>query len=112
MNKIEIELTDREINLISSSFNEYGGGSAAAMERLSGHTAEELVAVRERFQELRQVGTNLVSLRESEWRVIYDTINATIYALAAEAPRSVWYLRHYAGQSWTAYFSGALGHQF
>lgn len=78
---ITINFDRREMRVILSSMNEYGGGSASSVKRLSGHAHEVISSAISAVDEQRSPDVESITLREDQWRVIYDSINATIYAL-------------------------------
>ena len=76
-----IELSVFELRAALASLHKCGGGSAHAMYSISGHGADAVVAVRTKLRELRASGATVCSLAESEWRVVYDSVNAVLDAL-------------------------------
>ncbi len=78
---IKIEFDPREMQVIWSALIEYGGGSSYVMGRISSHSTETISPIYEMVKECRTLNVNSLALAEDQWRVIYDSINATIYAL-------------------------------
>lgn len=79
--KISIKLSARDRSVIYMSLSEYGGGSASAMRRISGHAAQTISEVDRLYQDFWDSEQSVLSLSESQWRVIYNSINATVCAL-------------------------------
>ena len=78
---ITIELDPREMRVVNSSLNEYGGGSARTLSLISGHSRGLVSTIKNEVQAQQSSGSSSLSLMEEHWRAIYDSVNATLYAL-------------------------------
>ena len=81
MRRITIELSATDVHVISAGLAEYGGGSASDIATLSGHDDRAVQPIYKKIERLRVSDANELSLTEAEWRVIYDSVNAALYAL-------------------------------
>ncbi|MEM7583470.1 MAG: hypothetical protein AAF560_08830 [Acidobacteriota bacterium] len=78
---ITVGLENWEMRVIRAALREYGGGSAASVRRLSGHDRSTRDSPWGTVDSAVKEGANELTLSEGEWRLVYDSINATIYAL-------------------------------
>ncbi len=74
-----VQLGERQQRFVLQCCNEVGGGSAREYLAIAGHDAATIRAAAEDFRVAMQAAA--VSLPESTWRVLYNSINAAIYAL-------------------------------
>lgn len=78
---ISVELGPSDRRVIFASFSEYGGGSADAMRNISGHSESNILLVDRLFRAFWESDSSVLTLPEEHWRIVYDSINATITAL-------------------------------
>lgn len=76
-----VELKTWELGCIRSALGEYGGGSAHELRALSGHDIRYGDSLSGLVKAAVAQGTHHLTLTEEDWRIIYDSLNATIQAL-------------------------------
>jgi len=80
MNLVSIKLSKEDRSIISMCLMQYYGGTWEVMESITGlkDTDAEFL---EKIFDSREWTNEEVSLGEKQWRMIYDSINAVLYAL-------------------------------
>ena len=75
-----VHLTERQRRFVRQCCGEAGGGSAQQFLAIAGHDAATIRSAAEAYRAAATT-PDAVSLPETIWRVLYDAINAAIYAL-------------------------------
>lgn len=81
MTALTIVLSPTQISVIASVLNEFGGGSSDDMCRMTGQSPDSAWEIRNLFEDRAGEGDNRVTMDETDWIIIYHSINASIYAL-------------------------------
>ena len=79
--KKSIEFSESEISVLRAVFTELYGGSSKAIISISNHPECELEELSAQIRENIRAKHYIWEFEESEWREIYDFINAVIYGL-------------------------------
>ncbi len=94
MSDISIVFDRKELSVIISAIAEYSGGSFKAMERISGLSDELMQDIEKKIEQFHeQAGKQpdcTVTLAKQEWKMVYDSINAMIYALGPFELELLW----------------------
>lgn len=94
MSDISIAFERRELSVIIAAIAEYGGGSCRAMERISGLSGQLMQDVEQKIEQFREQAKKqtlcTITLAEPEWKMVYDSINAMIYALGPFELELLW----------------------
>ena len=78
---ITINLSNIEERVISASLGEYYGGSSLTLRDISGYSIEEVESTLKHWNEEYKENHNTATLTNKDWKLIYDSVNAVIYAL-------------------------------
>jgi hypothetical protein len=78
---ISVSLSAEQAEFIRSLVAEAHGGSAKEYLRILNHSRGELDAAAEEFESALVTSSDHIRISETAWRILYDAINAAIYAL-------------------------------
>jgi hypothetical protein len=79
---IRIPFTEREQRFLSFVFTEvFGGGSTQAIQTVLGDAVPGVRDLQPVVRLQSKSETEFIELTESQWRVMYDSVNAVIYGL-------------------------------
>lgn len=81
MSTHSIELSSSDISVIQDALSEFFGGSADCMFQITEVPEDAAREIQDRFDASIRNGNNMVTLEAADWRTIYNSINAAIYAL-------------------------------
>lgn len=72
-------MTDQQQRFVTQCCNEAGGGSSKAFLAIAGHDESAIRSALDAFR--ANANSSAIALSEPTWRLLYDTVNATVFAL-------------------------------